>query len=179
MKAAANIFLALVLGLGGGAIQARGVYQEPEAFLDDAFSGATPKPQLVWLTGERRAMVKELLGHDYASLRVRYWRSQQRSAWILEEIGKEQPITVGLVVNDGRLEQIRVLVFRESRGWEIRHPFFTGQFENASLDNGKTLDRRIDGISGATLSVRAMKKLATLALYLDAETSAENVPSSP
>ena len=37
----------------------------------------------------------------------------------------------------------------------------------------------IDGISGATLSVRAMKKLARLALYLDAEARKQDVTTSP
>lgn len=174
-----NIFLILALSLAGGVAHARGVYQQPETFLEETFSGQTPEPQLVWLTGARKSVVKDLLGHDYSSLRVRYWRDPQRTAWILEEIGKEQPITVGLVVNEGRLEQVKVLVFRESRGWEVRHAFFTDQFKDASLDSTRALDRHIDGISGATLSVRALKKLAAMALYLDAETRAENVSSSP
>ena len=41
-------------------------------------------------------------------------------AWILEEIGKSKPITMGFVVNAGAIEITRVLVFRESRGWEIQ-----------------------------------------------------------
>ena len=60
----------------------------------------------------------------------------------------------------------KVLVFRESRGWEVRHPFFTDQFRDAGLTGELALDRNIDGISGATLSVRALSRLARLALYL-------------
>jgi hypothetical protein len=174
-----RLITVLLLTLACPALMARGVYQEPEAFLSDVFSGEVPEPAVIWLTGERKEVVNELLGHSYATLRVRYWRRGQRSAWILEEIGKEQPITVGLVVNEGRLERIKVLVFRETRGWEVRHPFFTDQFTNARLDEERNLDRHIDGISGATLSVRAMKKLATLALYLDAEARAQDVQASP
>jgi len=158
---------------------ARGTYQEPEAFLAEAFSGNAPEPAVIWLTGERKDVVKQLLGHRYASLRVRYWQRAQRSAWILEEIGKDLPITVGVVVNKGKLQRISVLVFRESRGEEIRHPFFTRQFLDAQIDANRNLDRHIDGISGATLSVRAMKKLARLALYLDAETREQDVAPSP
>ncbi len=84
-----------------------------------------------------------------------------------------------MVINEGRLEIIKVLVFRESRGEEIRHPFFTDQFKDARLDHKGNLDRTIDGISGATLSVRAMKKLARLALYLDAEARKQDVSSPP
>jgi len=49
---------------------------------------------------------------------------------------------------------------------EVRYPFFTDQYKDASLQKDKQLDRTIDGISGATLSVRALTKLARLALYL-------------
>jgi Na+-translocating ferredoxin:NAD+ oxidoreductase RnfG subunit len=48
----------------------------------------------------------------------------------------------------------------------VRHPAFTQQFSDAKLENNK-LDRHIDGITGATLSVRAMTAVVTLALYLD------------
>ena len=172
-------FAAVLLALACSSLLARGVDQEPEVFLAEAFAGDVPEAEVIWLTGERKAVVTELLDHSYPALRVRYWRRDGRSAWVLEEVGKEQPITVGLVVNEGQLERIKVLVFRESRGWEVRHPFFTEQFRNARLDPRRNLDRPIDGISGATLSVRAMKKMATLALYLDAEARAQDVPPSP
>ena len=107
-----------------------------------------------------------ILGHRYPSLRVRYWGDARRSAWILEEIGKEKPITVGLVVNGQNIEQVRVLAFRESRGWEVRYPFFTDQFANARLTDNERLDRSIDGITGATLSVGAVTRIARVALLM-------------
>lgn len=174
-----NLLITLYLLLAGPAALAVGTYQSPDEFLDQAFSGKPPEAEVIWLTGERKQAVKEILGHRYATLRIRYWRHAGRSAWILEEIGKEQPITVGVVVNDRRIEDIKVLVFRESRGWEIRHSFFTDQFRSARLDDQRRLDRNIDGISGATLSVRAMTKLARLALYLDAATRESDVAPAP
>ena len=146
------------------------VYQKPADFLDEVFAGQTPDPKILWLTGEVREQAGAILGHPPGMLRVRYWAAgEARSAWILEEIGKEEPITAGFVVAEGRLEQVKLLVFRESRGWEIRHPFFTDQFTRARLKGDRDLDRGIDGITGATLSVRAMKRLARLALYLDGQ----------
>jgi len=139
-------------------------YQTSEAFLSEVFDGAVPPPSMLWLTGDLRDRTRAILGHTPATLRTRYWRKDQRTAWILEEIGKEHPITVGLVVQDDHLEIIKVLVYRESRGWEVRHDFFTRQFNQARLREGAQLDRHIDGIAGATLSVNAMRKLARLAL---------------
>lgn len=145
---------------------ARGTYQEPEEFIQEVFAGAPPDPRVLLITEPVAGHIREILGHDLGVKRIRYWAREGRSAWILEEIGKERPITTGLVVNNGKLELLKVLIFRESRGYEVRHPFFTDQFKGAQLEEDQQLDRSIDGISGATLSTRALTKLARLALYL-------------
>ncbi len=171
MKMKNLLFPLLLLGLVPP-LAAKGVYEAPAAFLADAFEGAPPTPAVIWLTGAKRKAVTQILQHKPDRLRIRYWARAGRSAWILEEIGKEKPITVGVVIDDGRISRIRVLVFRESRGDEVRHAFFTRQFERAGLAPGNRLDRPIDGISGATLSVRALTKLARVALYLDHQRTA-------
>lgn len=142
---------------------ASGVYMEPEQFISEAFDGKPATGSALWLSGPLRDQVVSILGHPPGSARQRYWRSGQRSVWILNEIGKEQPITAGFVVEDNQIISSRVLVFRESRGWEIRNQNFTRQFKGAGLNN-LMLDQPIDGITGATLSVRAMRKMARLAL---------------
>ncbi len=147
-------------------VMARGTYQEPSAFIDNAFNGSPPKVQALWITKKIRPAVEAILGHKFKGMRIRYWAQGQRSAWILEEIGKEKPITTGIIVNQGKIEQLRVLVFREERGSEVRYPFFHQQFDGATLAKDNRLDRHIDGISGATLSVRALTKLSRLALFL-------------
>lgn len=166
----------LVLGLLPQATVA-GFYQQPQAFIAEVFGDSAPPPKLLWLTRSLQTDIREIMNHDFVRLRLRYWQQAEKSAWILEEIGKEKPITVGIVVNSGAVERLKILAFRESRGWEIRHDFFTDQFIGAELAPGPNaearLDRVVDGISGATLSVRAVKKLATLALYLDRQLTHE------
>jgi len=157
--------LAVVLLLPDNAAFARGVYQEPNAFVQEAFNGQPPAARTLWLTSDVRPVAEKILSHKPTTRRVRYWASGQRSVWILDEIGKDQPITVGIIVNQGKLEKIKILVFRESRGDEVRYPSFTDQFTQASLTDEYHLDQTVDGISGATLSVRAVKKLSRLALY--------------
>jgi hypothetical protein len=87
--------------------------------------------------------------------------------WILEETGKEELITAGFVVVSGRIDHVRVLAYRESRGQEVRQPSFLKQFRDARLREDDRLDRDIDGIVGATLSVGAMERMARLALLFD------------
>lgn len=159
---------ALLLALTVTAAAAADVYLEPEKFLSEAFDGNVPKPSVLWIAGDTRDAVEKILGHSAGALRVRYWARGKRSAWILEEIGKTEPITTGIVVDNGAIARVNVLVYRESRGWEVRYPFFTDQFKGATLTAMNELDNNINGISGATLSVRALTRLARIALLLDA-----------
>lgn len=150
-----------------GTATAGGIYQTPALFLADTFNHVVPSPKVIWVKGKLGDQIKSILGHRYPSLRIRYWQVDERTAWILEEIGKDKPISTGIVINNNRLERLKVLIFKESRGWEVKYPFFTQQFKNAQLDNNLALGQNIDNISGATLSVRAVKKMARLALLLN------------
>ncbi|MCB1643994.1 MAG: FMN-binding protein [Pseudomonadales bacterium] len=140
-------------------------YMEPATFIAGSFT-EEPAAQVVWLGKEEQQVAKEILGHPYQGLRVRYWTSGDKTAWILDEIGKEKPITTGIVVSDTGVERVTILAFRESRGGEVRHPFFTAQFAGVSLDDNLRLNESIDGISGATMSVSAVSNVTRLALYL-------------
>ena len=156
----------LVLGCLATARAADEVYQSREDFLVRSFDGQPPEPALLWIRGSVRDHIKAILGHRYPGIRIRYWARGQRTAWILEEIGKYKPITTGFVVEQGRIRTVKVLIYRESHGWEVRYPFFTDQFRDVRLTKGWKLTRDIDNISGATLSVNALTRLAALALYL-------------
>jgi hypothetical protein len=158
----------LMLALGAAAAGwVRGeVYQEPDVFVAEIF-GTRPEPKVLWLTKDIQAQAAAILGHPPVQLRQRYWSDAHKSVWILEEVGKEEFITAGFVVADGRIEHVRVLVYRESRGGEVRYPAFLKQFKNSKLTPDNTLDRSIDGIAGATLSVGAMQRMARLALFFD------------
>lgn len=142
------------------------VLQEPEDFIAEIFPSHT-KPKLLWLSKDMQAEVNSILGHAPAQLRQRYWSDGKRTLWILEETGKEDLITAGFVIIEGRIAQAKVLVYRESRGMEIQYPAFLKQFIGVMLAAGKQLDRGIDGIAGATLSAHAMQRMAREALYFD------------
>jgi len=159
--------VALVLLLVTLSASADSVYQSPATYLQQVFGGNPPTAQFVWLQGNLRAEVERVLGHPYRGMRIRYWQSNSRTVWILDEIGKDKPITTGVTVSDGRITDVSVLIFRESRGWEVRHAFFTRQFDDARPGRHDGLDRHIDSITGATLSVGALKRQARLALLLD------------
>lgn len=147
---------------------AKGVYQEPEDFIAEAFGGSAPDAERLFLKGDLKKRVKEILGHRYKSIKIPYWQDGDRTVWILDEIGKDLPITTGFIINNGgQIERVKVLIFRESRGWEVRHDFFTDQFLGLQAKNDyKNLNGRVENVTGATLSVNAIKKLSRMALYL-------------
>ncbi len=144
-------------------------YLGRDEFLGMVFGDSQPQMHTLWLTEEKKAAAKGAVGWIPAALRLRYWQAGERTAWILEDIGKDKPITLGIAVVGNRLERVEVLAFRESRGWEIRYPFFTSQFSGLTLAPDGYLSQQIDGITGATLSVRAVERVARLALWLDAQ----------
>jgi hypothetical protein len=146
-----------------------GRYLDTDQFVASAFPLARPAVRTLWVAGDLRDSVEHSLGHRFAALRVRYWYDGDISAWVLDEIGKELPITIGVTVREGAIVDVRVLVFRESRGWEVRFPFFTDQFRDSRLDPDGRLSHKIDGITGATLSVGAVTRVAKIALLLDDE----------
>lgn len=156
-----------------------GVYLSTEAFLDTVFVDATAEPARLVLNTTLRGEIEGVLGHAFPRLRLRYWRHGETTAWILDEIGKTEPITIGVAVESGRIASVRVLRFRESRGWEVRYPFFTDQFEGAALSSTFHLDRSVDGITGATLSVNAVEKISRVALLLDRHVRQSREPKAP
>lgn len=95
-------------------------------------------------------------------------------AVICEEIGKHYPITfiVG-VTPDRKVEDVAIMVYRESQGGEVRYKGFLKQFHNKSLKNSILPYKDIVNVSGATLSTRALargvrKALAVIeTIYLD------------
>jgi hypothetical protein len=149
-----------------------GRYMETEDYLREVFPAGVPQANVLWVAGDLREHVEQALGHRYAKLRTRYWFDGDTSVWIIDEIGKELPITIGVTVRNGAIADVRVLEFRESRGWEVRYPFFTEQFLQARLNRHGRLDREIDGITGATLSVSAVTRVAQVALIMHGELSA-------
>ena len=163
-----RILIVLLMALAPLAHSSTGAgrYLELDAYLDSAFPAGVPAPRTLWIDGELRRDVEDLLGHSFSALRVRYWFDGKTSAWILDEVGKEMPITIGVTVSGDAIDAVHVLEFRESRGWEVRYPFFTDQFRGVRMANDQHLDRDIDGITGATLSVRAVTRVARVALIL-------------
>lgn len=74
-----------------------------------------------------------------------------------EEIGKYRPITFMVGVTPAMaVRDVAVLVYRESRGGDVRRERFLRQYRGKTARDPVDVNRDIINISGATISVRSM-----------------------
>jgi len=77
------------------------------------------------------------------------------------------PITFMVILNiDGEIENVNVIKYREAYGSEVGSKSWLQQFINFNNNSDYNIGKDIDGISGATISVKSiskgMKKITTL-----------------
>lgn len=89
-------------------------------------------------------------------------------ALVMNEIGKSEAITfmVG-ITPDGRVSDVVVMEFRESRGWEVKEKRFTSQFKGKKVKDPIRVNQDIMNYTGATLSSEAIARGVKRALLLN------------
>jgi Na+-translocating ferredoxin:NAD+ oxidoreductase RnfG subunit len=154
--------------VSGGAIQAALREGDPHVYLtrEQAFAIILPGADTIAreirrLSPEGKARVERRSGRRMASDTAIVWIGRKNGdtigyAMILEEIGLRHPITFGVGLRpDGRLVDCVVMVFRESRGSEIRDARFRRQLIGKAPSDPIRLNRDVINITGATYSSRA------------------------
>ncbi|MCB0750218.1 MAG: FMN-binding protein, partial [Ignavibacteriae bacterium] len=82
-------------------------------------------------------------------------------------LGKVKPITYLVIFNDVlSVKSVNVVKYREQYGGAIENNDWLNQFNQKTISSEIELGKSIDGISGATISVKAMIKGVKRLLYL-------------
>lgn len=110
--------------------------------------------------------INNILNDSYHLPVIKYWKNGNKIAFILEAIGKHEFITTGYMVENDKIMDAKVLVYRENYGFEIKYDYFLDQIKGNTLKTNGKLTKRIANISGATLSVKSMRRLSKLSLFL-------------
>ena len=127
-----------------------------------AFPGADEiKKEKIWLDKESTRAIEEIYMYKIHETRFTFYTGIKNgrpmgSMLIDNIIGKSFPITFMTVINtDGTVRDVEIMVYREPQGWEVKYKSFRRQFygTDSSYD-----PRKILSISGATLSVRSVKR---------------------
>lgn len=159
------VFFAALL-LCPSLLHATKIYQQPVDFVSEQFGGVTPPPKVQSLSSDMQSRLHKMNGRKYQSSRVRYWTMGERTVFILDDIGKTQPITIGYVLDGNKITSVKVLIYRESHGDDVSRSYFTKQFKSMTLSETGRLSKTPKNIAGATLSVRTMSRMARAALFL-------------
>lgn len=138
-----------------------------EKFLAKIESQSPIEKNRLILKKDQLKKVQIPMGHKYKKRIFSYWRTENQSIWILNSIGKYKPITAAFVVEECKIKEANVLIYREQHGYEIKYEAFLSQFAGVDIDSKYDLTKTIDNISGATLSVNSMDRMARAALMLD------------
>jgi Na+-translocating ferredoxin:NAD+ oxidoreductase RnfG subunit len=124
------------------------------------------------LTPEQKARIQERIGWKFPEESFRAFKAETNGtvdgyAVIQETIGKHRPITylVG-VTPDGKVSDIEILVYRESKGSEVRMKRFNSQYEGKTTLDPIRINKDIINITGATMSVRSVSAGVKRALVL-------------
>jgi len=126
-----------------------------------AFPGADEiKKERLWLTNEQIISIEKINMYKINEKRFTFYtgikNGRSMGSMLIDNIiGKSFPITFMTVINtDGTVREIEIMVYREPQGWEVKYKSFRSQFygKDSSSDRRKVLS-----ISGATLSVNAIK----------------------
>jgi Na+-translocating ferredoxin:NAD+ oxidoreductase RnfG subunit len=139
-----------------------------EVFLteDEALKLTFPKSErirkdLIRLTPEKKVQVEERIGWKFPEEVFEVYIGETGTqidgyALIQNTIGKHKPMTYMVGVDHtGHVLNVELLVFRESRGSEVRTKRFNVQYEGKTVSDPVRLNKDIINISGATMSVRS------------------------
>ena len=154
----------LGVALAPGAAGAQGVLLAPEQALREIFpEAARTDVEHRVIDAALRARLEAELGRRIDEDAVDVTRVYDAAgalrgyAVVTEEVGKYRPITfmVG-VTPELAVRDVAVLVYRESRGGEVRRRRFLDQYRGKRARDPIATNRDIINISGATISVRSL-----------------------
>jgi len=138
------------------------VYLTLDEGLAEVFAGADTLWIETWApTPDERTAIERRLGWRLEEEFFTFHRALRDGddlgwAVVTDQIGHHRLITFLVHVNpEGEVGSVHVMVYRESRGGEIRRQRFLRQYRGKDVDSHIRINRDIIGISGATLSVRA------------------------
>lgn len=120
------------------------------------------RKDVITLNPEKKTHIEERIGWKFPEKSFEVYIGETGTqidgyAVVQNTIGKHKPMTYMVGVdNEGSVSDIELLVFRESRGSEVRKKRFNAQYEGKSVLDPVRINKDIVNITGATMSVRSM-----------------------
>ena len=124
------------------------------------------------LTPDQKIRIQDRIGWKFPEESFRAFKAETDGkvdgyAVLQETIGKHRPITyiVG-VTPQGKVFDVEIMVYRESKGSEVHRKRFNAQYEGKTAQDPISINKDIINITGATMSVRSVSAGVKRALVL-------------
>ena len=120
------------------------------------------RKDIIKLSPDKKTQIEERIGWKFPEEFFEVYIGETGTqidgyALVQNTIGKHKPMTYMVGIDrTGHVSDIELLVFRESRGSEIRQKRFNTQYEGKTVHDPVRINKDIINISGATMSVRSM-----------------------
>ena len=128
--------------------------------------------EVVTLTPEQKTLIEQRIKWKFPEEFFECFKGETNGkvdgwAIIQHTIGKHKPMSYMVGVDpEGEVLNVEVLVYRESRGSEVRKKRFNYQYQGKDVHDPIRINRDVINISGATMSVRSMSAGVKRALVL-------------
>lgn len=149
------------------------VYLTPDEALAKVHPGSRLERQTVALSADLQKALDQRAGRPFAGDSVSVYIARDSTdsvtgyAVIGDQIGKYRPITYIVAADTAfRTTGVAILVYRESRGGEVRRKRFLRQYRGKDSGDPVRINRDIVNITGATMSVRALNAGVRASLLL-------------
>ena len=120
------------------------------------------RKDVIKLSPEKKSHIEERIGWKFPEQSFEVYIGETGTqvdgyALVQNTIGKHKPMTYMVGIDSkGQVSDVELLVFRESRGSEIRQKRFNAQYEGKTVLDPVRINKDIINITGATMSVRSM-----------------------
>lgn len=120
------------------------------------------RKDVIKLSPEKKSHIEERIGWKFPEQSFEIYIGETGTqvdgyALVQNTIGKHKPMTYMVGIDSkGQVSDVELLVFRESRGSEIRQKRFNAQYEGKTVLDPVRINKDIINITGATMSVRSM-----------------------
>lgn len=120
------------------------------------------RKEIIRLTPEQKEQIESRIGWKFPEGEFELYTGETGDkldgyAMIHNTVGKHKPMTYMVGVDaGGQVTHVELMVFRESRGSEVRKKRFNYQYEGKTVLDPVRINKDIINISGATMSVRSM-----------------------
>src|SRR5438309_10950482 len=124
------------------------------------------------LTPDQKIRIQDRIGWKFPEESFRAFKAETDGkvdgyAVIQETIGKHRPITYIIgITPQGKVFDVEIMVYRESKGSEVRRKRFNAQYEGKTAQDPISINKDIINITGATMSVRSVSAGVKRALVL-------------